>query len=70
VSAREFVEAVGRDTVIRRLGGLVTRLDGLRAELDANAREYGELQRAYRIARAEHEQLTAKLRALESESTA
>lgn len=67
---REFTEAVGRDTILRRLGGLQARLDGLTAELAANQREYDELQRAYRIALAEHEQLTTKLRAYDAEDAA
>jgi hypothetical protein len=68
VTEHEFTEAVGRENIIRRLGGLDVRLDGLAAELAANQREYDELQRAYRLALAEHEQLTSKLRAHDVES--
>lgn len=61
------MEAVGRDAILRRLGGLENRLVALAAELDANQREYDELHQAHRIALTEHERLVAKLRALDAE---
>ena len=61
----EFIEAVGRDAIVRRLDRLATRIVGLIGELEANRREYEEVQRAYRVALAEHEHLTTKLRALD-----
>lgn len=61
----EYVQAVGRDAIEERLHRLGMRLDTLNDELAANQREYDELQRAYRIALAEHDQLTSKLRTLD-----
>jgi hypothetical protein len=65
VSDHDFVEAVGRDAITRRLRRLEVRLDGLSDELAANQREYEELQSAYRTALAEHDQLSTKLRLLD-----
>jgi hypothetical protein len=65
MSEHDFVEAIGRDAITRRLRRLEVRLDALNDELAANQREYEELQAAYRTALAEHDQHATKLRLLD-----
>lgn len=66
MSESDFRSAVvGEARLLRRLAELQRRLVAIHFEIDANEREYQELQRRQEIVLGEHAELRARVHALQ-----